>query len=207
MPNKLHPFWYSPLLPVFFYISAISIGLAMTIFESSLSSKYFHRELELPLLTKLGRVLVVLLSVYAVLRFEDLYHRGVLGLVLKPSYEAYLFLLEIGIGLLLPIGLLLQRRVRESAGGLYLAAVLTILGFVVNRLNVAITGMETSSGLRYVPKWTEMAVTLMLVAMGFFIFAVAVKYLPIFPAEKVPAERTAAAVSASGPVEEAVPGD
>ena len=50
MPNKLHPFWYSPLLPVFFFISAIAVGLAMTIFESSMSSKYFGRELELPIL-------------------------------------------------------------------------------------------------------------------------------------------------------------
>jgi len=43
MPEKLHPFWYSPLLPVFFFISAIAVGLAMTIFESSMSSKHFGR--------------------------------------------------------------------------------------------------------------------------------------------------------------------
>src|SRR5437763_1192770 len=46
MPNKLHPLWYSPLLPVLFFISAIAVGLAMTIFESSMSSKYFGRQLE-----------------------------------------------------------------------------------------------------------------------------------------------------------------
>jgi Ni/Fe-hydrogenase subunit HybB-like protein len=207
MPEKLHPFWYSPLLPVFFFISAIGIGLAMTIFESSMSSKYFHRELELPLLVSLGRALLVILAIYAVLKFEDLYHRGVLALALKPSYETYLFLLEIGFGLLLPIGLLAQRRVRESAGGLYLAAVLAILGFVVNRLNVAITGLETSSGLRYVPKWTEMAVTLMLVAMGFFIFTVAVKYLPIFPEEKAQPEPVPARLTAAVVAEEPAPGD
>src|SRR5208283_372062 len=64
MPNKLHPFWYSPLLPVFFYISAIAVGLAMTIFESSMSSKHFGRELELPILRDMGRVLVVVLAIY-----------------------------------------------------------------------------------------------------------------------------------------------
>src|SRR5205085_38749 len=78
MPNKLHPLWYSPLLPVFFFISAIAVGLAMTIFESSLSSKYFGRQLELPLLRELARVLVVVLWVFAILRLEDLLHRGVL---------------------------------------------------------------------------------------------------------------------------------
>ena len=89
MPEKLYPFWYSPLLPVFFFISAIGVGLAMTIFESYMSSKYFHRQLELPLLTDLGRILAVVLCVYAVLKFEDLYHRGVLKLVLQARYEKY----------------------------------------------------------------------------------------------------------------------
>src|SRR6201997_4899019 len=64
VPQKLHPFWYSPLLPVFFFLSAIAVGLAMTIFESSLSSKHFGLQLELPVLQELGRVLVVVLGVY-----------------------------------------------------------------------------------------------------------------------------------------------
>src|SRR3954464_627142 len=78
MPTKLHPFWYSPLLPVFFFLSAICVGLAMTIFESTMSAKHFNRELELPILQELGRVLMIALSVYAVLRLEDLYHRGMI---------------------------------------------------------------------------------------------------------------------------------
>src|SRR5512146_1887925 len=85
MPNKLHPFWYTPLLPVFFFLSAICVGLAMTIFESSMSSKYFHKQLELPILQELGRVLIIVLSVYAILKFEDLLHRGMLRQVLSPG--------------------------------------------------------------------------------------------------------------------------
>ena len=197
MPEKLYPFWYTPLLPVFFFISAIGVGLAMTIFESYMSSKYFHRQLELPLLIDLGRILAVVLSVYAVLRFEDLYHRGVLKLVLQPRYETWLFLLEVVVGLLLPIAMLVTRRIRESQGGLYLAAVLTVLGFITNRLNVSITGMEGAAGMHYVPKWTEMAVTAMMIAMGFALFGMAAKYLPIFPEEHEHARPTAeAAVSA-----------
>ena len=206
MPNKLHPFWYTPLLPVFFFISAIGIGLAMTIFESYMSSKYFRRQLELPLLSDLGRILAVVLSVYGVLRFEDLYHRGVLKLVLQPRYETWLFLLEVVVGLLLPIAMLFTRRIRESTGGLYLAAVLTVLGFITNRLNVSITGMEGAAGLHYVPKWTEMAVTAMIVAGGFALFGLATKYLPIFPEEHEHARRAAAAVVARA-VEQPVAGD
>ena len=184
MPEKLHPFWYSPLLPAFFFISAIAVGLAMTIFESSMSSRHFGRQLELPILKELGRVLVVVLCVYGTLRFEDLLHRGILKLTLVPSYEMYLFWLEISLSLVLPLLLLSQRKVRSTAGGLYVAAVLVVLGFITNRLNVSITGLESSAGLHYVPKWTEVAVTGAIIAVGFALFGLAVKYLPIFPAEE-----------------------
>src|SRR3954449_5448906 len=86
MPTKLHPFWYTPLLPVFFFISAIAVGLAMTIFESSISSKVFGRQLELPIVKELGRVLMVVLGVYGILRFQDLLHRGVLMSLLAGAY-------------------------------------------------------------------------------------------------------------------------
>jgi Ni/Fe-hydrogenase subunit HybB-like protein len=207
MPEKLYPFWYSPLLPVFFFISAIGIGLAMTIFESYMSSKYFHRQLELSLLTELGRILAVVLAVYAVLRFEDLYHRGVLKLVLQPRYETYLFLLEVVVGLLLPMAMLFTRGIRESAGGLYLAAVLTVLGFITNRLNVSITGMESAAGLHYVPKWTEMAVTAMMIAGGFALFGLATKYLPIFPERGKPAEAAAVLVRGRAVQQQPIVGD
>ena len=184
MPEKLHPLWYSPLLPVFFFISAIAVGLAMTIFESSLSAKYFGRQLELPILQELGRVLVVVLCVYGILRYEDLLHRGVLKLVLRPGYEMYLFWLEMSLSLIFPLLLLSQKKIRTTAQGLYLAAVLVVLGFITNRLNVSITGLESAAGMHYVPKWTEVAVTGAIIAAGFALFGLAVKYLPIFPAEE-----------------------
>ena len=184
MPEKLHPLWYSPLLPVFFFISAIAVGLAMTIFESSLSAKYFGRQLELPILQELGRVLVVVLCVYGILRYEDLLHRGVLKLVLRPGYEMYLFWLEMSLSLIFPLLLLSQKKVRTTASGLYLAAVLVVLGFITNRLNVSITGLESAAGMHYVPKWTEVAVTGAIIAAGFALFGFAAKYLPIFPAEE-----------------------
>jgi Ni/Fe-hydrogenase subunit HybB-like protein len=183
MPEKLHPFWYSPLLPVFFFISAIAVGLAMTIFESSMSSKYFGRQLELPILQELGRVLFVVLSVLAILRFEDLLHRGELKGLLRPSYEMYFFWLEVSLSLILPLLLLTRKRVRQSAGGLYLASVLVVLGFITNRLNVSITGLESAAGMHYVPKWTEVAVTGAIIAAGFALFGAAAKYLPIFPTQ------------------------
>ncbi len=204
VPEKLHPFWYSPLLPVFFFLSAIAVGLAMTIFESSMSSRHFGLRLELPVLQELGRVLVVVLGTYAILRFEDLANRGVLKLTLHPGYEMYLFWLEISLCIIFPLVLLLQPRVRSSPNGLYFAAVLVILGFITNRMNVSITGFEGSTGVHYFPKWTELAVTGMIIACGFALFGLAVKYLPIFPKEHLdqpgPPQRESPALANVSPV-------
>ena len=185
VPTKLHPFWYTPLLPVLFFLSAICVGLAMTIFESSMSAKHFGKQLELPLIQGLGRALLVVLCVYTVVRFQDLIRRGALGLVSKGGWEAGLFVLEMLLCSVVPICLLLIPKVRVNPKGLYLAAVLSLLGFVTNRMNVAITGMETAAGQHYFPKWTEIVVTLAIVGFGFLVFAVAVKYLPIFSHEVV----------------------
>jgi Ni/Fe-hydrogenase subunit HybB-like protein len=183
VPNKLHPFWYTPLLPVLFFLSALCVGLAMTIFESSMSAKHFGKQLELPLMQALGRTLLVMIAIYTVVRFQDLLHRGALGLLSKGTWETGLFVVEVLLSSALPIGLLLVPRVRQSPEGLYLASVLCLLGFVTNRMNVAITGMEAASGQHYFPKWTEIIVTLAIIGVGFFVFAVAAKYLPIFSHE------------------------
>jgi len=75
------------------------------------------------------------------------------------------------------------KKVRLSPNGLYLASVISLFGFITNRLNVSLIGFETYVGHHYFPKWTEFSVTLMIIAMGFALFGLAVKYLPIFPEE------------------------
>jgi len=190
MPSKLHPFWYSPALPFFFFGSAVAVGLAMTIFESTQSAKALGRHLELSVLVRLGGALLVALWVNALLRLEDYFHRGLLGQIVKPSYEAYFLWLVLALSFVITITLLSFQKVRLSPKGLYLASIICLFGFITNRLNVSLIGFETYVGHHYVPKWTEFSVTLMIVALGFFLFAVAVKYLPIFPKEALAADPT-----------------
>ncbi len=181
VPEKLHPLWYSPLLPVFFFTSAIAAGVAMVIVESYLCQRAFNHHLAMELLEPLGRAMVVVLSVYGILRLQDLARRGALAGLRRPDYEGAMFLLEIGLGVLLPILLLAIPRVRRTQSGLVAGAILAVLGFVMHRMNVSVTGMERASGVTYFPSWMEFAVSLALVAAGFAIFGLAVRYLPIFP--------------------------
>ena len=190
VPEKLYPLWYTPILPLLFYVSAIAVGLAMTIFESWHSSRAFGRALELPLLMSMARVLAVVMSVYLWIRFLDLSHRHVFGLLSQNRIETWLFALEIAL-MVVPTVLLYQQRVRSSPGRLYACAVMVVFGFIANRLNVGSTGLEAGSGTHYIPRWSEVAITLSIVAAGFLIFRLVAQYFPIFEAhsaESAPAE-------------------
>jgi Ni/Fe-hydrogenase subunit HybB-like protein len=180
MPAKLHPLWYSPLLPALFFLSSIGAGLGMVIFESFLSWRAFRKRLESDLLDDIARTAAVVLACYLVLRFEAIAARGALRHLIMPQAETYYFWMEVALGGLAPMLLFGIPRTRRNPQGMFLAAVLAVLGFVTNRMNVSITGLAASSGVNYFPKWTEITVTLMLVAMGFAAFALAVRFLPIY---------------------------
>jgi len=184
VPGKLHAFWWTPMLPWMFWISAVCAGLAMVIVESRLSARAFGRRLELPLLSDIGRALAGALFVYAVSRIYDLFARGAAARLLDGSRESLFFGLEFGLGVLLPLLLLSRVGVRRSSTGLYASSLMVVLGFVVNRLNVSLTGFEASLGRDYVPAWSELVVTLMLVGLGFAAFGLAVKHLPVYPREE-----------------------
>ncbi len=179
VPGKLHPLWYTPLLPLLFFVSAISVGFAMVIFESWHSSRAFGRQLEMPLLTSLGRNLAISLMFYLAIRFVDLFRRGVLHEAFQNTREAQLFWLEILL-MLAPMILLFRQQTRLLGRRLYFCAVLVILGFVTHRLNVSVTGMEWGSGQTYVPRWTEVIVTLWIISLGFAIFRFVAQRFPVF---------------------------
>lgn len=181
VPSKLHPLWYTPLLPFLFLISAVGAGIGMTILESYLSERVFGRRLEMDLLEPLARGMVVALGVYGLLRVIVIVRNGAAATLLPPGYEASMFLIEMAVGVVIPVGLLLVERVRTNSTGLVVAALFAVLGFVMNRLNVSVTGMEGAAGVQYVPSWMEITVSLGLVALGFALFALAVRYLPVFP--------------------------
>jgi Ni/Fe-hydrogenase subunit HybB-like protein len=180
VPDKLHAFWYSPLLPVFFFLSAIAAGLAMVVVESHLSQRAARHHLDMSLLEPLGRAMVVLLTVYGILRLQDLARRGSLTLLRAPGYEGAMFLFEFALGVAVPAILLAIPAVRRRERGLLAGAFLVVLGFVVNRLNVSVTGMERAAGVSYFPSWAEVAITLALVAAGFAAFSLATRHLPVF---------------------------
>lgn len=201
LPHKVHPLWYSPLLPVFFFLSALAGGLGMVVVESWFSHRVFGKAIETHLLARLSRVSVVILALYLALRIRDLAVRDVLGALWPLTPMALIFLAEVGLGVALPAVLLAFTRFRESPRRLALAQGLVVLGFVFHRMNVSITAVEAATGQRYMPSAVEFATSMGIVALGMWLFVLACRFLPVFPAgpvgfEAVEEEPAASAVRA-----------
>jgi Ni/Fe-hydrogenase subunit HybB-like protein len=151
------------------------------ILESYLSKRAFHRHLEMDLLEALARGMVVALGIYGLMRMQAIHRNHAFGSILNFSYEGNMFLLEFTLGVILPVVLMSFRRLRTNPNWLVAGAFFAVLGFVMNRLNVSITGMEAASGTRYIPSAMEIIVSVGLVATGMAVFAFAVRNFSIFP--------------------------
>jgi Ni/Fe-hydrogenase subunit HybB-like protein len=128
--------------------------------------------------------MVVALGIYGLMRLQVIARNGSFSAITSLTYEGKMFLFEFVLGVLLPVVLLSFRRLRTSPRWLVTGAFFAVLGFVVNRLNVSVTGMERAAGTQYFPSFMEVIVSVGLVAIGMAIFALAVRYFPIFPEHK-----------------------
>ena len=190
VPAKLYPLWYSPLLPVFFLMSAVAAGMCVIIVESFFSAKILKRGLESVLMRDLGRAASIILFVYVAIKFSDLAVRGAWDLVLVQNLQGRMFLLEMLGGAALPAIMLSFRKVRKMPRALLGASLLVMMGVVLNRVNVCWIGMSVGDQLSYIPTWMEISVSLAFVTAGTIAFFLAVHYLPVFPdiEEELPEE-------------------
>jgi Ni/Fe-hydrogenase subunit HybB-like protein len=191
MPAKLHPLWYTPLLPFLFFITAVGVGLGMIIFESSLSSRAFNRGLEVHLLSKLARAIPFVLGFYLLVRFGDLAIEGKLDLLFTSGVYSLLFWTEIIIGAVIPIVLFSQRSVRESPKGLLIGALFVIGGLMLNRFNVSLLALDHLGGQAYTPNLLEFAVSFGIISAGVLVFGFIAKYFPLFESEEHVVEHVA----------------
>ena len=191
---KLSPLWWTPVIPLHFFISAVAIGLAMTIFESSLSSRYFHRGLETHLLEKLAVAIPYVLGLYLIVRFTQLALAGDLQYLFNSGIMSILFWSEIIIGSIIPLIMFAFKKIRQSPRGLLTGAIILLLGMILNRFDVSwlaikhpdpLTYIPTfmANNVHYLPSLPEISISLGIFSAGILAFGLAIKYLPIFEDE------------------------
>ena len=181
MGHRMHVLWFTPMMPVLFFVSAVCVGLAMVLFEAQLSGLIFGHRHPVRLLGDLAKALPPLLGLYIGLKIMDLNARGALGALLENSFESWAFIAEMFIGAILPGTLLLSPAVRYNRMKLFGCSLMVILGVVMNRLNVCLVAMLATSPSGYLPSWIELLVTAGIIAGGLLILSLMNQTLPIGP--------------------------
>jgi len=186
VPAKLHPLWYSPYLPVFFFVSAIIAGLSMVIFESTLSHHYFaHKMDEAHLKEKdtvalgFGKAASLVLAGYFIVKVigisvDNNWH-------LLATHYGLWFLVELLGFVALPCFLYAVGVRDKNIKLIRWTAAWTVLGIIVNRLNISLVAFNwhLPSSERYFPHWMEIVISVFLVTVGIIVFRFIVTRMPI----------------------------
>lgn len=182
-PTKIHPLWYTPLSPLLFLISAISVGFPMVIFESILASRSFKLKPEVDVLASLSRFTPPLLGVYLALKLGDITLREAWPYVAAFDTHSFVWLAEILFGVVTPMLILSNRRLRHTVGGLFTAATLVVLGVAFNRINVFLVAYHPPYAEKtYFPSFFEFAVTIGLIATLVLVYRALVMIFPVIAA-------------------------
>lgn len=180
-PTKVSPLWWTPILPVLFLLSAIMVGFPVVIFESISAAKAFRRPPEMELLAPLSRIIPFILAIYGTVKLVDLFVRNDLSVFTLNAGHTIAWLLEFGIGVVIPFILLVQKQVRESQRWLFIAVAMIIAGVVLNRLNVFLVGYSVVHGGSYFPAVGEIAITAALISTIIFLYRFFANFFPVLP--------------------------
>jgi Ni/Fe-hydrogenase subunit HybB-like protein len=180
MPYRLFPLWYSPILPILFFVSAVGLGLMMVILESHFTAYLYRRKPETHLMYPLGVAARWVMVLYLVLRFSDLAIRGQLLGLLGGQWQVKLFWAEIVLMLAIPLILLFTPQFRERTSWQWATAAIAVSGIVLNRIDVGGLADITRGNKLYIPAWTEIVVSLGIVAAATLVFLVTTEHFRVW---------------------------
>ena len=182
--EKIHPLWYSEFIPIMFFVSSIFAGLSMVIFEGTISHRVFFGQISEKNRMAHDRILIGLSKICAgtmfayftlqVLVFIHDKHWNLLG----TSMGSWYILEMIGF-VLIPMFLFFYSYRRNNLLLIRVAAIMTMVGVILNRLNVTVIGFRWDMDIRYVPTWMEFVVTLTVIFTEIWIFRWIINRMPV----------------------------
>ncbi|OGP85092.1 MAG: hypothetical protein A2Z08_07050 [Deltaproteobacteria bacterium RBG_16_54_11] len=184
--GKIHPLWYTQFIPILFFVSSIFAGLSLVIFEGTISHKVFsdqlddeHRASHNDILIGLAKGCAGAMFAYFFLKMLIFMH-GRHWEYLHTGWGLW-YLLEI-IGLvLIPCYLFLRGAMYKNVSAIRVAAILTMIGIIINRLNYTVIAYKWYIPLpaHYVPSWMEIVTTLAIIFAEIWVFRWIVTRMPI----------------------------
>jgi Ni/Fe-hydrogenase subunit HybB-like protein len=176
LSHRLHALWWTPILPVLFLTSALFSGLSVAIFLGILTWRALKRPVPMKLLSGLARVAAALLVFYLVLKVGDLLLAGELDLIFNSGGFSFVWLLEVIIGVIVPIGIFASRA-RENEDGLLVGSICVLVGLAINRATQAWFALDAPPGHSYTPNWIEYAIAAAAIAAGVLFYSLGIRRL------------------------------
>jgi len=182
--SKIHPLWYSEFIPILFFVSSIFAGLSMVIFEGSISQKVFKSKLSMEhhlshnsIVLGLAKICAGVMYAYFFLTLLVFIH-GQNWNYIGTSWGNW-YLVEI-IGFVLVPCILFTSAVRNnSVSTVKIASVLTLLGIIINRLNISVISFKWYEEAHYFPHWMEIAITAAVIVAEIVVLRWIVLRMPI----------------------------
>lgn len=183
--EKMHPLWQTPILPLLFLISAISVGFPMVIFESTIASRTFGLKPETEVLTRLGRIMGPILGIYLAFKIGDIVVRDAFVHLTEFTVPSVMFAIELIMGVIIPLRMFFSNAILHSKTGLFIASSLVIFGVLLNRFNNFIIAYHPPYSFEaYIPSIGEISVTVGFVAFEILLYKFLSMYLPVLSLPK-----------------------
>ena len=177
---KMHPLWQTPVLPLLFLLSAISVGFPMVIFESLTASKSLGLKQEMEVLTPLGYTVAPLLGIYLAFKIGDMFIRETFVYLTEINTASVMFTIEVVVGIIIPLRMFLSKKVLKSPPLLYTASSLVIFGVLINRINNFIVAYTPPYSFgSYFPSIGEISVTVGFIALLVLLYRIVVLNFPV----------------------------
>ena len=177
---KMHPLWQTPILPLLFLLSAISVGFPMVIFESLLASRSLGLKPEMHILSRLGSMITPLLGIYLAFKIGDMVIRQTFVYLTEINTASVMFTIEVLFGVIIPLRMFLSTKVLKSPLFLFIASALVVFGVLLNRINNFIVAYTPPySTQSYIPSFGEFSVTIGFAAMLILAYRFIVLNFPV----------------------------
>lgn len=185
-PEKLHPLWYSPFMPMFFFVSSMAAGASMVIFEGLFAHKGVHEYMDATHLREADSVVLgfsraasFILFAYFMLKLIDMLVQANTEW-LGTGWGAW-WLVEM-LGFVLLPAFLYAKGARD--GNVQLCrytSILAILGIVLNRFNVSMIAFnwQLPADARYFPSFWEIWISIFVVTMIVTAYRFIVYHMPV----------------------------
>lgn len=177
MPHRLHPLWYTPILPVLFYTSSILAGLSLGIIAYKIAMRVGGKQEDPSIATGLGKGVVAVGLIYMLIRIGEVVYAGELPLLLAMNSLSLLWIAELLFCAVIPIILWVTPPLRTQPWVHWVAPLVVVIGVGMNRFNATLAAQFSPEGAVYVPSVIEWLSTFGIIAAAMLLWYLAVRFV------------------------------